>query len=169
MLAGHELHVRGREGGPSPGDVAIGGPAVEGTYFDTHYSPESTDPAVVGFNARFRQRWGITTDTLAALGYDSALLLADGLRRAGTTDSAKLRDALAATQGFHGATGVIAFDEQRNPTKSAVVLTVKDGQFKFVQSINRRSTTQCVLFGARLVQTRGYQDFGKSGRCSWCP
>ncbi len=60
----------------------------------------------------------------------------DALRRAGTTDSAKLRDALAATKDFAGATGSITFDAQRNPTKSAVVLTVKNGRYAFVQDVH---------------------------------
>ncbi|HKB58308.1 MAG TPA: ABC transporter substrate-binding protein, partial [Lacunisphaera sp.] len=93
-------------------------------------------PAVVAFNERFRKRWGIDTNALSALGYDSALVLVDALRRAGTTDSAKLRDALAATKDFAGATGSITFDAQRNPTKSAVVLTVKNGRYAFVQDVH---------------------------------
>jgi branched-chain amino acid transport system substrate-binding protein len=64
------------------------------------------------------------------------MLLVDALRRAGTTDGAKLRDALAATKNYSGVTGTITFDAQRNPTKSAVILTVKDGRFTFVQDVN---------------------------------
>jgi branched-chain amino acid transport system substrate-binding protein len=72
---------------------------------------------------------------LAALGYDSVLMLVDALKRAGTTEPAKLRDALAATKDLHGVTGTITLDERRNPTKSAVVLQVKNGRFHFVESI----------------------------------
>jgi branched-chain amino acid transport system substrate-binding protein len=64
------------------------------------------------------------------------MVLVDALRRAGTTEGPKLRDALAATKGFAGATGLITFDAQRNPTKSAVVLTVKNGRFAFVQDVH---------------------------------
>lgn len=125
----------GTDGWESPELIALGGTAVEGCFIGTHYSPENQSPAVVAFNERFRQRWGDASNALSALGYDAAMLLADALRRAGTTDGAKLRDALAATEGFHGATGTITFDAQRNPTKSAVVLTVKNGRFAFVQDV----------------------------------
>ena len=50
------------------------------------------------------------------------MVLIDAIKRAGTTDGPKLREALAATKDFQGATGRITFDAQRNPTKSAVVL-----------------------------------------------
>lgn len=126
----------GIDGWESPELINIGGPAVEGAYFSTHYSPDSQDPTVRGFNERFQKRWGTGTDALSALGYDSALLLIDALKRAGTTDPAKLRAAIAATKNFKGVTGVITFDEKRNPTKSAVVLTVKNGKFEFVETVN---------------------------------
>jgi branched-chain amino acid transport system substrate-binding protein len=72
---------------------------------------------------------------MAALGYDSAMVLADAIKRAGTTEGPKVRDALAATKNYNGITGSITIDKHRNATKSAVVVTVKDGQFKFVETI----------------------------------
>ena len=70
---------------------------------------------------------------MAALGYDSAMILADAIKRAGTTDGAKVRDALAATKDFPGVTGKITIDANRNASKSAVILTIKNGQFKYVE------------------------------------
>jgi branched-chain amino acid transport system substrate-binding protein len=116
--------------------MEIGGAAVEGTYYSTHYSPEDQSPAVVAFVNRFKQRWnGEVPDAMAALGYDSIMILAAALQRAGGTEGSRLRDALAATQGHAGVTGVTTLDAQRNASKAAVVLTVKDGQFKFVTRI----------------------------------
>jgi branched-chain amino acid transport system substrate-binding protein len=133
---GLTMPLLGIDGWESSELIALGGAAVEGAYFSTHYSPESRSPAVVAFNARYRRRWGEDSNALSALAYDAAMLLADALGRAGTTDGAILRDALAATRDFRGATGVITFDAQRNPTKSAVVLTVKHGRFTFVQDVH---------------------------------
>ena len=132
---GLNLPIFGADGWESPELVEIGGKAVERTYFATHYSPENQDPVVVKFNDRFRKRWGDVSDTLTGLGYDAVMMLADAIQRAGTTDSAKLRDALAATKDFKGVTGTITLDAQRNPTKSAVVLQVKDGKFSFVEAV----------------------------------
>ncbi len=132
---GLTVPIFGADGWESPELVEIGGKAVEGTFFATHYSPENSDPVVTKFNARFRQRWGDVSDTLTGLGYDSVMMLVDALKRAGTTEPAKLRGALAVTKNFPGVTGTITLDEQRNPTKSAVVLTVKNGKFIFVESI----------------------------------
>ncbi len=121
----------------APQLIEIGGKAVEGTYYSTHASPESTAPEMVNFIAKFRARWdGETPDSIAALGYDAATMLFDALKRAGTTDSAKLRDAIATTRDFSGVTGRITIDQDRNATKSAVILTVKDGKFAYVETVN---------------------------------
>jgi len=119
----------------SPALLEIGGKAVEGGYFSAHFSPESKDPAVQGFVQRFRQRWGTTPDTGTSLGYDAVMLVADALRRAGSTEGHKLRDALATTKDFAGVTGRITIDAQRNASKSAVIFTVKDGKFVYVESV----------------------------------
>jgi len=133
---GLALPLFGGDGWEAPQLIEIGGKAVEGTYYSTHYSPEDTAPAVQAFVAAFRARWnGETPDAMAALGYDSALVLADAIKRAGGTEGPALRDALAATKGFAGVTGTTNIDPARNASKSAVIVTIKDGRFKFVQSV----------------------------------
>jgi branched-chain amino acid transport system substrate-binding protein len=111
--------------------------ALVGCYFSTHYSPEAKNPAVERFVTSFKARFGgEVPDAMAALGYDSAMVLADAIKRAGTTEGEKLRDAIAATKSFMGVTGNSALDANRNATKPAVVLTVKDRQFHFVETIS---------------------------------
>jgi branched-chain amino acid transport system substrate-binding protein len=128
--------IFGGDGWEAPQLIELGGAAVEGTYYSTHYSAEDTSERVQGFVQRFRARFnGETPDAMAALGYDSAMVLADAIKRAGTTDSAKLRAAIAETKDYQGVTGSTTIDAKRNATKSAVVITVKDGKFKFVESI----------------------------------
>jgi branched-chain amino acid transport system substrate-binding protein len=126
----------GGDGWESSSLLDIGGAAVEGIFFSTHYSPDDAAPVVQNFVQAFKARWGgETPDAMAALGYDSVMVLADALKRAGTTDAAKLRDALAATKDFPGVTGKTSIDAQRNATKAAAIFTVKDGKFVFVESI----------------------------------
>jgi branched-chain amino acid transport system substrate-binding protein len=86
---------------------------------------------VKAFQAKFN---GEIPDAMAALGYDSALVLADAIKRAGTTESAKLRDALATTD-IPGATGRTKMDAKRDAPKAAVIITVENGKFKFLQDV----------------------------------
>jgi branched-chain amino acid transport system substrate-binding protein len=127
----------GGDGWEAPELLEIGGKAMEGTYYSTHYSAEDQSPQVQEFVRKFRAHWnGDTPDAMAALGYDSAMVLADAVKRAGTTEEPKLRDAIASTKDFVGVTGKTTLDEHRNATKPAVIITVKDGKFKYVETIN---------------------------------
>jgi branched-chain amino acid transport system substrate-binding protein len=127
--------IFGGDGWESSSLVPIGGKALEGCYFSTHYSPQSTSPAVRDFVKTYQAKYHETPDAMAALGYDSAMILADAMKRAGSSDAAKVRDALAATKDFHGVTGDITIDANRNASKPAVILTIKNGEFKYVQTI----------------------------------
>ena len=133
---GLNMPIFGGDAWEAPQLIEIGGAAVEGTYYSTHASPDSTAPEMQNFIKKFRARWnGETPDSIAALGYDAAQLVFDALRRAGTTDSAKLREAIATTKDFSGATGLITIDKDRNASKSAVILTVKNGKFAYVETV----------------------------------
>jgi branched-chain amino acid transport system substrate-binding protein len=72
---------------------------------------------------------------MAVLGYDALRLMVDAIRRAGSTDPVKLRDALAATKDFPGASGNITIDKDRNARKPIVVLKYEHGKQKFVTRI----------------------------------
>jgi len=117
--------------------VKIGQDAVEGTYFSTHYAPDLATEKSKKFVADYQKRFmGKTPDAMAALGYDSMMILADAMKRAGTTDGPKLRDAIAATKDFDGVTGKTTINDKRDATKSAVILQVKGGKFKYVETVN---------------------------------
>lgn len=127
----------GGDGWEGPPLIQIAGDALKGCYFSTHYSSEDKSPQVQEFVKKFQAKYnGETPDAMAALGYDSAMVLADAIKRAGTTEGAKLRDAIAATKDFPGVTGKTTLDEHRNATKSAVIITIKDGKFQYVETIN---------------------------------
>ncbi len=133
---GISVPLFGGDGWEAPELIDIGGAAVEGCYYTTHYSPQVDSPVVKGFVARFQARFkGETPDAMAALGYDSALVMADAIRRAGSTDGPAIRAALAATRDFAGVTGTTTMDKDRNASKAAFLIMVKEGQFKFFQSI----------------------------------
>ncbi len=125
----------GGDGWESVKLIEIGGQAIEGCYFSTHFSPEAKSPQVERFVARFKEKYGEDPDAMGALGYDSAMLLVDAIKRAGSTEGPKVRDALAATKDFQGITGTITLDPNRNASKSAVILVVRDGQFRFLETI----------------------------------
>lgn len=103
------------------------GDEVLNGYYSNHYAEDSDAPAVQKFVKNFKAKYGKNPNAFAALGYDSMYMLKDAIVAAGTTDAAKVRDAIEKTNGDY-VTGHIRFDDKRNPIKSAVMVKmVKDG------------------------------------------
>lgn len=132
---GIDVPLLGGDGWDSAKTLEIGGDAVEGYYFSNHYAADSDNPRVQAFVRRFEERHGSRPDAMAALGYDAAGILADAIRRAGTTDGPALRDAIAATRDYEGVTGRITIDADRNARKDAVVLKIEGGRFRFFRTV----------------------------------
>ncbi len=116
--------------------LKIGGEALNGCYYSTHFSAENTDPVVAAFTAKYKARWkNETPGAFSALGYDAVYVLADAIKRAGGTEGPKLRDALAATKNFPGVSGTTTIDKDRNASKSATIIALKDGKARFHKTV----------------------------------
>jgi branched-chain amino acid transport system substrate-binding protein len=133
---GLEVPFLGGDGWESEELVKIGKEAMEGHYFSTHYTPDAGSPKGAKFVEDYKNRYGgKTPDTMAALGFDSALVLAEAIRQAGTTEGSAVREKLAQIKDFEGATGRTTINEDRDATKSAVVMQVKGGKFQYVDTV----------------------------------
>jgi branched-chain amino acid transport system substrate-binding protein len=133
---GMTVPLLGGDGWDSPKLFEIGGKAIEGSYMSNHNSMDDPNPIIQKFVADYRAKHGTIPDALATLGYDAANVLFDAMKRAGSTEGPKVRDALAATKDFPGVTGSITIDKDRNPVKPAVILQVKDGKFAYVETVS---------------------------------
>lgn len=120
----------------APEFISVGGQAVEGVALSTHYSK---DAPVTGMSKTFVdayiKEYKKDPNAFAALGFDAYNLILDAIKRANSADREKIREALANTKNFEGATGWITLDENRDAVKNAVILVVKDGQFKYLTTI----------------------------------
>jgi branched-chain amino acid transport system substrate-binding protein len=124
--AGMEIPILGGDGWDSDPLFNIGGKFLKNCYYSTHYSTDNPAPAIQNFIKAFKAKYKTTPDANAALGYDSANVLFDAITRAGTTDSQKLRDAIAATKNYSGVTGTMSLNAERNAVKPAVVIECKE-------------------------------------------
>jgi branched-chain amino acid transport system substrate-binding protein len=110
--------------------------AVDGGYFSNHYSADDLRPEVQDWIKMYQAKYGSAPDALGTLSYDATNLLVAAAVKAGSNDPTKLRDAMASISGFKGVTGSISFDKDGNPIKPAVVLQVKGGKTKYVETVN---------------------------------
>ena len=132
---GLNVPLIGGDGWDSPKLIEIGGDALNGSYYSNHFAVSDPKPAIQKFVGDYKTRYGATPDALAGLGYDAASIMFDAIKRANSTDGAKIRDAIASTKDFMGVTGTITLDKDRNAVKPAVILQVKDGKLEYRESI----------------------------------
>jgi len=119
--------------------IPVGGKAIEGAFFSNHFSVEDKSPLVQEFVQKYKAAYNVVPDAFAALGYDAAKLLADAIKRAGSTDPDKLRGAIQDTEDFPGVSGKITIGKDRNAQKSAVIITIRDGAYKYAETIEPKS------------------------------
>ena len=127
----------GGDGWDSADLVKIGGANVENCFFTNHYASDATTPAVVNFVKNYKARFKTNDapDALAALGYDAMYIMLDAIKRAGKTDGAAIKDALAKTN-LAVVSGQIKFDADRNPIKAAAIIEIKGGKQVYRTTVN---------------------------------
>ena len=82
--------------------MKIAGSAIEGGHFSNHYSPDDRRPEVVAWVKKYKEKHGQVPDALGTLAYDGTNLLLEAIRKAGSDDPKKIREALASIRDFHG-------------------------------------------------------------------
>lgn len=134
---GMNMPIAGGDGWDSAKMPEIAGAAaLNNTYFSSLYSPEDSSDINKNFVAAYEKAYGQKPDVFAALSYDSALLVAEAIKNAGSTEPAKISEAMAKINGFSGVSGSVTFDDKHNPVKSAVILEYKDGAQALKTKIN---------------------------------
>jgi len=111
-----------------------GGSELKRGYYSTHWSAHLDTEQSRAFVKKYKIDSKDPDDNVA-LGYDAMMLLADAIKRAGTVDRKRIRDAIANTQSFKGVTGAIRFNENGDPIKSAVLMEIINGQPHYLKTL----------------------------------
>lgn len=117
--------------------IEIAGPAANGVYIVASLDPDNADPSIKQFVSEFEKRAGYRPVSSAAQVYASFTVMADAIKRAGSVDPTKVREALAATSNFPTPQGMlVGFSKRREINMPLAVNLVKDGKFTFYSWIN---------------------------------
>ncbi|MDM5221838.1 ABC transporter substrate-binding protein [Peribacillus sp. NJ11] len=135
---GLDVPFMGGDGWDSPKLVEIAGTkALNNTFITNHYSSGDPDEKIQNFVSAFKAKYkDKSPDAFNALGYDTGYFLADAIKRAGSADSEKIKEALEKTADLELVTGTFTLDEKHNPIKSATILEFKEGKQVFNTKIN---------------------------------
>jgi len=137
--AGIRLTFLGTDKWQSQSFLDEGGTALDGAVFSTYFDPQAsiTENTEVFLKA-YREKYGEDAEppAEAALGFDAYLLALNAINAAGTSvDGAAIRDQLAATKNFPGASGNITFDENGDPIKSVSIQTIINGDIFHIYTV----------------------------------
>lgn len=116
--------------------IQIGGKAVEGMYFTGHFHKDAaTTERAKKFKKLYEAKYKEEISAFSALGADAYFLLVDAIKRAGSTEGPKVRDALAGTKDLQGVSGSLTMGPDGNPIKSVVIDKVEKGKFVYVTTV----------------------------------
>ena len=115
--------------------IEAAGTVIDGSFFSSGFSAEA-EPSDLGedayqFVTAYTAMFGVVPDGGAALGYDALRLVVQAMSRAEDLTSTAIRDQLATTTNYSGATFISGYDENRHTSKSVVIKRIVNGEVQF--------------------------------------
>lgn len=116
--------------------LKVGGSAVDGAVFSTFFAADKpVNAESKKYIDAYYKKYNKEPAAVGALGYDAYLVILNAIKNANSTDPVKIRDEIAKTKNFPGATGNITIGPDRNAIKAAIIKKVVDGKFKYLDTI----------------------------------
>lgn len=115
--------------------IKLGGPALNGTYAVVDFNRDSS-PTAKDFAARYEAAYKATADLFGAWTYDAAIVLTEAIKKAGSTDPAKIREAILATRDFPGAEGTYNYDQNGDGLHGYNIVKNENGTIKFLKRVD---------------------------------
>jgi len=102
--------------------------ASHGIIYPYPYDPESTLPSVTLFINKYQKEYGELPDNTAANAYDALMVLATALQQ-GSENPDEVKKAILNINNFHGASGLINFDENGDIKQDILIKQIQNGEF----------------------------------------
>ena len=117
--------------------LEVGGEDVEGAVLTTAFGREvaSTKEAKLFLESFEKNYKNEEPSALTALAYDAYMLVYYGIEKAGSTNSVAIRNAIANNKNLPLVTGKTTLNADGDPVKGAVIKTVKNGKFVYVDFV----------------------------------
>lgn len=120
--------------------IKLAGPAADGVRLpaaallvaDKLPASDPQKPVVMAYTKAFTEKWKTDVSTFGGHAYDGLMIAVDAIKRAGSTDKAKVRDAIENTKGYIGTGGVVnmsATDHMGLDLSAFRMLEIKNGDW----------------------------------------
>ncbi len=108
----------------------------EGTFCSGHWHADMANAQSRAFIESYTRRYGRPPRATPALTYDAFGLLMKAIQAQQRTDPDAIRNGLYTMAPHKGVSGIIAYRDNGDPVKSAVIIQIKGGQNSFYTLIN---------------------------------
>ena len=133
---GITVPIIGTEGFDTHNFIAIAKDAAEGVMITTSLDRDSNAAQMRKFISDYEAKFKVPADMVAASTHTALYVVAEGLKKGGTEDGAKIRAAIAGIKDFEVATGRISFNELGEIYKAAQIQVIKGGKFRHFATID---------------------------------
>ena len=96
--------------------ASLAGNAADGAVGAMLKTDLHPNAAVKSFRARYKKRFHIASTPFAVANYDAIMMLGALIKKTGSTDPNKLKDAFNGVKNFQGLQGVVSFSKQNHAT-----------------------------------------------------
>ncbi len=114
--------------------LKLAGPALHGTFGVADYAEDSS-PASKDFGKLYRDAVKVAPDNQSSWPYDAVNVLSAAINKAGSTDPAKVREAILTTKKFPGAEGEYNFDQNGDGLHGYNIVKNEKGTIAFDKHI----------------------------------
>jgi branched-chain amino acid transport system substrate-binding protein len=114
--------------------LKLAGPALYGTFGVADYAEDSSD-ASKAFGKAYRDAVKVAPDNQSSWPYDAVNVLSAAINKAGSTDPAKIREAILTTKKFPGAEGEYNFDQNGDGLHGYNIVKNEKGNIVFDKHI----------------------------------
>lgn len=124
---GIDVQILGCDGWDGVLSVAGSNASVlEGAIFINQYSPDMD--SVQDIMKKYRDEYGMEINSFGINSYDATLLMLEAIEKTGNLNA---KDIVATIKGmkYEGILGTIEFDDNGDPIKTPIYVTIKDGEY----------------------------------------
>lgn len=112
--------------------------AIDGIVMTTTYYPSDPSERTAAWTEEYIEKYGFTPTQTAAYGYDSIMVLADAIERAGSTDAEAVMHELRNTVDFESLKGLVSINPENGEYESEVRLVEANAEtqtFDYIDTI----------------------------------
>jgi branched-chain amino acid transport system substrate-binding protein len=138
---GLDVPLLAGDGVQTPKFLEVAGSAAEGTYASVPGLPKDKMPGGQAFLDKFQKRFGKQVELFAPMGYDAVHVLVEAMKRANSTEPAKVLAELKKTK-YDGVIGPIEFDDKGDLKNGPITINVvKDGKWQALETVMPAAVT----------------------------